>query len=106
VKKIVIAALDKIARRKTAFGLGAAGATYSLSQLFGITLVAHSSGGALLTAGSGYIAGTFVSAAVVAAFWLFLIPMVVIGLIYSFRVKLVGWFDSALERLYLWRNKP
>lgn len=85
-------------------GVGAASATWLLSNFFGIGLVAHSSGGLILTAGSGYIAGTFISAIYVTLFYAFL-PFVMAGfLIFYFRSKIVKGFDWSLERLYLWRK--
>ena len=101
MKKLVIAALEKIATRKAAFGAGAAGATYFLSSFFGISFVAHSSGGALLTAGSGYIAGTFVSALAIT-----LLPFVIAAsVLIMFRTRVMSGFDWSLRRLYHWRNK-
>jgi len=101
VRSLIVPAIEKLATRKASFGAGAAGATFFLKSFFGISLVAHSSGGAILTAGSGYIAGTFISAFVVALF-----PLVVLaGIIIIFRRKLVQFFDWGLERIYFWRKR-
>jgi hypothetical protein len=104
MKKYFTAALERIANRRLFFGLGAAGATSALSSFFGISLVVHSSGGLLLTAGSGYIAGTFISAGVVALATLLLPFTLAIGLIIWFRKGIVAVFDWMILKLYFWRN--
>ncbi len=104
MKKLIITALERIQKRKMAFGFGAAGATQALSSFFGISLVTHSSGGVLLSAGSGYIAGTFISASVVALFWILLPLTIVIGLAAYFRIRLLAAFDWFVKKVYFWRN--
>jgi len=48
-------------------GGGASATTAAIAQMLGLTAVAHSSGGLILTGGSGYIAGTLGSAFILPA---------------------------------------
>ncbi|WP_044025162.1 hypothetical protein [Roseobacter litoralis] len=106
MRDFLIASLKKIASRRRGAGVGAVGATWALSNFFGISLVAHTSGGVLLTGGSGYIAGTFISATFVALFWWILVPIAaVIGIGFYFRRHVIGGFDWIVNWLYHWRNK-
>ncbi|WIY27169.1 hypothetical protein [Parasedimentitalea psychrophila] len=99
MKATIVAALERIATRKNSAGAGAFGATALLSKFFGISLVAHSSGGVILTAGSGYIAGTFISAFVVSAFWILLPIAVIVGGVIWFRKQLTNALRALGTRL-------
>jgi hypothetical protein len=59
VKEGALEAIEQKSDSVAKVSFGAAGASWLLSNLFGISLVVHSSGGAILTAGSGYVAGTY-----------------------------------------------
>jgi hypothetical protein len=101
----VLQKAEKANENATKVGVGAAGAGWLLSNFFGISLVAHSSGGALLTAGSGYIAGTYVSGSIAAliaivgsVFWFFLLPL---GLLVLFRRRI----GQAMVKAGSWLSK-
>ena len=86
-------------------GFGALGSSWVLSNLFGITLVGHSSGGAILTAGSGYIAGTYLSASFATAIWavsgLLWFIVLPVGLLVYFRKRIGAaliWVGNSLSR--------
>ena len=71
---------------------GAAGATWLLVNVFGISLVTHSSGGAILSASSGYVAGTYLTASAAAiiggaSFFLWFVA-VPVGILLVFRKRI------------------
>jgi hypothetical protein len=92
---------------------GAAGAMSILGQVFGITAVAHSSGGMILTGAAGYISGTLVAGSIVWLVWPLLILVGFIAFFWNNIKRLsapsvgafVAAFDWFIRRLYFWRNK-